>query len=163
MRRKDREVTELNAIKEMLDTANILVLGLVEDNQAYMIPLNFGLSCENQIITIYYHAAKEGRKLDILATNDQVSFLVYQDLTVKMLENGEQATNYYKSVMGTGINQEVIDLTEKRAIVKLLLERYEYTGDQDVPDRAINNTYIGKITVNSISGKANLPGSQTHD
>lgn len=42
MRRKDREVTELEAVKEIIRQCDVLRLGLVDGDYPYIVPMNFG-------------------------------------------------------------------------------------------------------------------------
>ncbi len=42
MRRKDREVTDFDKMMEILSACDCCRLGLVDENGAYIVPLNFG-------------------------------------------------------------------------------------------------------------------------
>lgn len=42
MRRKDREVTELEAVKEIIRQCDVLRLGLADGDYPYIVPMNFG-------------------------------------------------------------------------------------------------------------------------
>ena len=41
---------------------------------AYVVPLNFGYTCEDGAFTFYCHSAKEGKKLDVIRKNASVAF-----------------------------------------------------------------------------------------
>ena len=41
MRRLDKEITDLQLITEILEKSEICRLGLVENNEAYIVPVNF--------------------------------------------------------------------------------------------------------------------------
>ena len=42
MRRKDREVTDFSRMLEIVQRCDCCRIGLVEDGEAYIVPLNFG-------------------------------------------------------------------------------------------------------------------------
>ena len=44
MRRRDREVTDMNEILRILKTANVLHLGLTDGDMPYVLPMNYGFS-----------------------------------------------------------------------------------------------------------------------
>ena len=47
MRRRDREVTDLNEIIHILDSGKVLHLGLVDQGKPYIVPMNYGYVMEN--------------------------------------------------------------------------------------------------------------------
>ena len=69
MRRKDREIIEIQAIEEIIRRSLVCRLGLSDENGIpYIVPLCFGYHDR----TVYFHTAQEGKKLDILQKNDRV-------------------------------------------------------------------------------------------
>lgn len=42
MRRKDREVTELAQIEEILEKGKVVHLGMIDGDFPYIVPLNYG-------------------------------------------------------------------------------------------------------------------------
>lgn len=49
-------------------------LAMVDNDRPYVVPLNYGYTYENGTLTLYFHCAAEGRKIDILKTNSDVCF-----------------------------------------------------------------------------------------
>ena len=45
MRRKDREITDGEKIREIIEGCDCLRLGLCDDEGMYIVPLNFGAVC----------------------------------------------------------------------------------------------------------------------
>ena len=73
VRRQDRLMDEARAI-ELLSTSEYGVLSMVDqEGTAYGVPLNFVWDGES---SIYMHCAPEGRKLEALEKNPNVSFCV---------------------------------------------------------------------------------------
>ncbi len=47
MRRRDREVTDLNQIFEIVRNCSVAHVGMVENGKPYVVALNFGYKCQN--------------------------------------------------------------------------------------------------------------------
>jgi len=154
MRRKDREVAEISEIKEIIKNGQVVVLGLVDGETPYLVPLNYAFVDERGQASLYFHSALAGHKIDLIKENNKCSFVIYNDLGVKATEQGRSATNYYECIMGDGTITELTDLTDKRAGAKRLLEKYGFPN-LGVDDEALNKTFIAKIVINKMSGKKN--------
>ena len=74
MRRKDREVTRHGDLMEMVARFKVCRLGLWDGREVYVVPLNFGYEEKNGSLSLFFHCAREGRKLDILQNRPEVSF-----------------------------------------------------------------------------------------
>lgn len=70
MRRKDKEISDINEIEKILAEAKIGIVGLSENGLAYTVPVNFVYSEE----AIFFHSSSKGRKVNILKKNNSVSF-----------------------------------------------------------------------------------------
>ena len=66
MRRKDREVTELETVKEIIRQCDVLRLGLADGDYPYIVPMNFGWEEKEGRLYFYLHGAAEGRKAELL-------------------------------------------------------------------------------------------------
>jgi nitroimidazol reductase NimA-like FMN-containing flavoprotein (pyridoxamine 5'-phosphate oxidase superfamily) len=62
MRKKDKEIKDKELMESILKRAIICRMGLSENNVPYIVPLNFGY--KNNFL--YFHSAKEGRKIDMI-------------------------------------------------------------------------------------------------
>ena len=74
MRKREREITDLEEIRSILDQCKILHLGLSDDGQPYVVPLNYGYTLENGALTFYVHGAVEGYKYEVIQKNPRISF-----------------------------------------------------------------------------------------
>ena len=122
MRRKDREVTDLHQILQIVDQAKILHLGLFDEDFPYIVPLHYGYEYREGTLTFYMHGAKEGHKLDLIKKNPRVC--VELDCDVELIPGGDIACKYgsaYASVIGRGQAELVTDEEEKIKGLKLLM------------------------------------------
>ncbi|PID57865.1 hypothetical protein CSB45_06515 [candidate division KSB3 bacterium] len=68
MRRKDKEICDIQQIEAIITASTVCRLGLCLHGRPYVVPLNFGYNDR----TIYLHSAQKGKKLDILRQNPRV-------------------------------------------------------------------------------------------
>ena len=115
MRRKDRAVTEKEAIEILIKGEHGILSMCTPENEGYGIPLNYVLD-NNQI---YFHSAAAGSKLDYLRTNNKVSFCVVGNTTVIPSDFG----TLYESAIVSGTTSEV-DGNEKRDALIKIIEKY---------------------------------------
>ena len=102
MRRKDREVTDQGRIQDILSRCIGCRLGFYEAGEVYIVPLNFGYQMDKDATVLYFHSAKEGRKIDLIAQNPSVGFELD---TGYALHGGDSACSYsaaFESIIGTG-------------------------------------------------------------
>ncbi len=113
MRRKDREVSDKKEIIAIINRCDLCRLALAENNQPYIVPMNFGYSFENEQLIIYFHGAHAGKKLDIIRQNPNACFEM--DCSTELIK-GKQACDYsmaYESVIGNGVIEFISDKTDK--------------------------------------------------
>lgn len=65
MSRKDKEITGPKIIEDLLRTADIVRIAMIDGDEPYLVPLNYGY----QNNALYIHCAKEGRKINIIKKN----------------------------------------------------------------------------------------------
>ena len=152
-RRNDREVAGLENILTILDKCDIMRLGLSVDNKPYIVPMNFAYELEDENIRIYFHCASEGRKMDMIAQNNNVCFET--DCSYKMLK-GETACGCsaeFESVIGEGNITVLTDGTKKIDALDMLMKRYGFTGKPYYKPHELLAVTILQISVTSITGK----------
>lgn len=153
--RREREVTELNEIIKILDTCMILHLGLVDGDEPYVVPLNYGYAMEDGKLTLYMHGAKTGHKLDLIRANPKVFFEM--DCDVHPFE-GNHACQYgttYASVMGRGVAQIVEDVDEKIKALTIFMKTQ--TGkDFEFNEKLASVVSIIKVDVSDYTAKRRL-------
>ena len=150
--RREREVTDLNEIKAILDKCMIVHLGLVDGDEPYVVPLNYGYTMDNGKLTLYMHGARTGYKLDLMRANPNVFFEM--DCDVEPFE-GKSACQYgtgYASVMGRGLAEIVEDVEEKKKALSILMKTQ--TGkDFEFTDKLVSVVSVFKINVLDYSAK----------
>lgn len=149
MRRKDKEITDDSVIQEILAKSRICRLGLVENEEAYIVPVNYGYQNGN----IYIHSAAQGRKMEILKKNNLVAFEIeYSEEVIKDDKPCEWSARY-RSVMGRGTVNIVTDPTEKKAGLDIIMRKHGSEGELIYDESSVSRIVLLVLRINSISGK----------
>ena len=152
MTKRERQVTDPQQIRDILDKSKVLHLGLAVDNEPYVVPMNYGYTYENENLVIYLHSAVRGKKLDMIRSNPKVFFEMDCDLTPF---EGEKPCQYglaYSSVMGRGTARIVEDVEEKKKAMAILMKTQ--TGkDFSFNERLVSIVAVIRIDVAEYTAK----------
>ena len=152
MTRRELEVTDQTEIIKILDQCRVLHLGLVDDGQPYIIPMNYGYTMENEKLTLYVHGATEGYKLDVIRKNPAACFEMECDVAPF---EGKVACQYgmcYSSIFGKG-TVEIIDNVEEKKQAMTLLMKTQTGKDFTFDDRMVSIVSVIKIHVSEYTAK----------
>ena len=152
MTRREREITDIDEIRGILDRAKIVHVGMVDGNRPYVVPMNYGYTLNDGKLTFYLHGAMRGRKLDVIRTNPNV--FVELDTDIVPFE-GEVACKYglcYSSVMGEGVAEIVEDTELKKEALSIFMKTQ--TGkDFEFNDKMVSVVSIIKINISEFTAK----------
>lgn len=140
MRRKDREMDREFAYS-LIDKASFGTLSLRDEDKPYGIPLSLVREGDN----LYFHSAKQGKKVELLAHNPYVSVTFVGDTNIPELFSQEELeemardeskaavlisnvfTTEFASAIVTGRAQLVAEEAERVKAIKLICEKYTPT------------------------------------
>jgi len=148
MRNAEAEITDRTEIDTIIKSSQAFRLALCDNGRPYIVPLCFGYDG----VDLYFHAAKEGEKLNIIRRNPRVCFEFDHIMGVEQADLPCSWGIGYESVIGFGTVKILEDIEEKRAGLTLIMAQY---SDQSFTfkDAAIHATTVFKITIESITGK----------
>ena len=151
MRRKDREQSTEFALKTAQECEFAVISMIDTDGRPYGVPVSTVLDGE----ALYFHSAKEGRKIDCLRRSPAVHIVCVGAVR----RAADEFTTGYECAMIEGICTEVTDDAEKIRALRLLCKKYT-PQNMDHFDRAIqaslHRTGVYKIAVLSVTGKAKV-------
>lgn len=136
MRRKDREVTDRNEITEILDACKTACIAMLDGDMPYVVPLSYGYEFNGDRLILYFHSAKEGRKLEILKRSPRVCFTIFREGEPSYVETAPCSSgSYYSSVIGNGDVSFIEEPAEKcHALQKMFAQQsgktVEFTEEQ---------------------------------
>ena len=156
MRLANREILSQEQLKQVLQHCQVCHVAFCQENCPYVVPLNFGYQLdETGKLTLYFHGASKGTKLDMLRANPQVAFSMESGATIVTGDTPCQFSCHYQSIAGTGTALLLEDLEEKRHALNRIMEHYTAQESFSYPDAAVQNLTVFQIQVQQYSGKQN--------
>jgi len=119
LRRADKEIADRGEIDKILRKATVCRLGLVDNAIPYVVPLSFGYEGN----TLYFHSAREGKKVGLLKRNAAVCFEFDVDVEPVRSETSCGWTMRYRSVIGSGTASFVEDPGAKSAALETIMRQ----------------------------------------
>lgn len=119
MRRQDRAITDEAAIEKLLVEGAYTTIALADGDEPYVVTLSYGYDANAR--RLYFHAAHEGRKIDMIAKNPRAcATVIAQD----GYTTGE-CEHPYRSLVMSGTMRIVTDDSEKLAAIHALVNHLE--------------------------------------
>ena len=147
MRRKDKELADSKEIEGIVKKATVCRLGLMDEDEAYIVPVNFGYEKN----AIYFHSALEGRKIELIKRNDKVCFEVEADVGIEKNDKSECSVKY-RSVIGMG-RARILESAEERVRGLKAIMRQCAGGEYSFVEEKLNSVLVVEIKIENITGK----------
>ncbi len=125
MLRVDKEMKDPSEVERVLRSGRYATIGLCDGSEPYVITLSYGYDGAGR--TLFFHTAKEGRKLDIIARNPRACATVISD---RGYVQGK-CDHAYSSVVLHGRMSRVEDLDGKLKALGTMIDHLD-----DDPARA---------------------------
>ncbi len=153
MRRKDREVTDPMAIAEIISRCTCCRIGFYDDGEVYIVPLNFGYEIKDDTYVLYFHGAKEGRKIALIQKSPNVGFEMDTNYTLKAADIACGCSAGFQSVIGSGVVSIVSELAEKKHGLSLLMEHNTGKREWSFDEKMLGAVAVFKLVVTKMSCK----------
>ena len=148
MRRKEKEITDKTAMESIILKSSVCRLAFSEKNRPYIVPLCFGYEDD----TLYFHSAREGRKLDILRKNNMVCFEFDIDNEIVEADDACAWGMKFQSVIGFGRGSIIDDIESKRKALNIIMQQYS-RNSYEYPDKAVKKIVVIKVEIEHMTGK----------
>jgi nitroimidazol reductase NimA-like FMN-containing flavoprotein (pyridoxamine 5'-phosphate oxidase superfamily) len=152
MRRKEREITKISEIESIISKSDVCRIAIANENMPYIVTMNFGYS-GGKAPSLYFHCAREGRKLDMMRQNNFVCFEMDTDHSIYKGEKGCEWGMNYSSVVGYGRISIVEDIAERLAGLNHIMNHYGGSGLYSYDEKVLARTTILKLEISEMSGK----------
>lgn len=146
MRREDHRMPA-DECDALLRRAEVLRLGMFDDDGPYVVPVNFGYDGE----CIYVHGPREGRRIALLAEGARLCFEVDEGEIVP----GDAAcsfTSRFRSVIGYGTARLLEAEADKRHGLDVIMRHYGSTAE-GIPAAKLGITSVMELRIESMDGK----------
>lgn len=150
VRRKDKEITDEAAMKKILGSTQYVTIAMAKDNRPYLVSLSHGYDADSNCV--YFHCAKEGKKLDYLRANERVWG---QAIIDGGYVQGE-CNHIYVSVMFEGRVSFIDDREEKWEAASLMTRQLDRNAEAMISNRRPENldrAVFAKIEIGHMTGK----------
>lgn len=151
IRRKDKEITDTNELKRILNKTKYVTVAMCLNNEPYLATLTHGYDEPNNCI--YFHCAAEGKKINILRSNNRVWG---QALIDKGYVQGS-CDHLYATVQFSGRVTFVEEVAEKEHALKVMINSLDDNPDEIIKKQllpqSVQKVKIGRIGIDCMSGK----------
>ena len=153
MRRSDREIKSREDILAVLGKCSVMRLAINTPDYPYVVPLNYGVETEGGSITLWFHCAAEGMKLDLIKADRRVGFEA--DCSHNLSAGGRACTYTmeYESVVGCGEVSIAEGNDAKRQGMLAIMRHYAPERDFDFTDSELADVCVLRLDVARITGK----------
>ena len=148
LRREDKEIIDSEKIEEVIKKATVCRLGLVDRDEAYIVPVNFGYERN----AVYFHSALEGRKIELIKKNNKVCFEIDTDVEVNKAEETCDWGMKYRSVIGAG-RAHILETDEEKLRGLKVIMRQCAGGEYGFSEEKWDSVLVVEIKIESITGK----------
>ncbi len=138
---------------EILNSCDCCRIGCWDGKNVYIVPLNFGYEVNNETLILYFHSAKEGRKIDLIKQHQTIGFEM--DTRHELVE-GTTACGFsyrYQSIIGTGAVSMITDRTEKIHGLTQIMSHYSSKQHWSFSEQMIDLAAVMKVEVTEWSCK----------
>ena len=143
-------IEDINEVQALFERALVGYMAMCRHNEPYAVPLSFVFHNGK----IYFHSALTGQKLDYLAANARVCFVVHELDEVYQGTNACNTGIRYHSAMAFGQAQIITDHTHKLEALNLLVAKY--SPGRQVTTNDLSRTAVVEIVVERMTGKRNV-------
>jgi nitroimidazol reductase NimA-like FMN-containing flavoprotein (pyridoxamine 5'-phosphate oxidase superfamily) len=148
MRRKEREITGRMEIDEIVYSEKVMHLALSDNNTPFLVPLFYAYDG----VSLYFHSAKAGTKIEILKRNNQVCFEIYTGYGIIEDEKACDFEARHHTVIGFGKAFFIEDEEEKIKALDKIVGRFT-DKKFEYPKGNLSATNVIRIDIEMIKGK----------
>lgn len=151
MRRKEKEITSKQELIDILATTKYVTVAMCIEHNPYLVTLTHGYDVKNN--SLYFHCAKEGKKIDILKQNN----VVWGQALIDHGYVEGKCDHLYATINFKGRVSFIEDIDEKEHALKIMIKQQEKIPEQVMKDQitkeSLRNVTIGRIDLTFLSGK----------
>jgi len=148
VRRKEKQIDDPAEIQRVLQAATVCFLALYDDDAPYVVPLSFAYTDGR----LYFHSAREGRKITLIRSHPRVGFAVGIETGLVPGAGACDWGMHYRSVIGRGRAVIVEDDPEKVRALDLIMAHYGGPAGGYDP-RRVAATCVIRLEIEAMSGK----------
>jgi nitroimidazol reductase NimA-like FMN-containing flavoprotein (pyridoxamine 5'-phosphate oxidase superfamily) len=115
--------------------------------------MSFGFTFDREVLTLYFHSANEGKKLEFLRGDPVVCFEMDAAGQFTMGDRACSGSLSYQSVIGWGKAEFITGAEEKAGALRSILDHYTGKSEHEFSKAALDETAVFKVVSNEYTGK----------
>ncbi|MFX1251998.1 MAG: pyridoxamine 5'-phosphate oxidase family protein [Promethearchaeota archaeon] len=151
IRRKEKAITDKDEMIRILQTTQYITIAMCKDNRPYLVTLSHGYDKDRHCL--YFHCAREGKKIGYLAANNIVWG---QALIDKGYVQGA-CDHLYATTQFKGRVTFIEDIEEKKHALMVMIHALDSNPEkiiaEQLKEKSVINVNIGRIDIEHMSGK----------
>lgn len=151
IRRKEKAIESKEEMIAVLENCKYITIAMSHNNEPYLVTLNHGYDREKNCI--YFHCAREGKKVDILTNNNVVWGQAIED---HGYAEGS-CDHLYATTQFKGQVSFIEDVKEKELALRIIIKSLEPDPqtviDDQITEKSVQRVHIGRIDIEYMSGK----------
>jgi uncharacterized protein len=153
MRRADRRMDGKADLTAVFDEADACSIAFAVGSEPYIVRLNYGYEWEGELPVLFFHCAREGRKLVLMRANPRVCFSL--DVGHELVKGSSPCEwgMKYASIVGYGTLSEVEGDAERRSALDKVMRHYGWGGEGSYAEGPMSATKVLRLEVAEMSGK----------
>jgi nitroimidazol reductase NimA-like FMN-containing flavoprotein (pyridoxamine 5'-phosphate oxidase superfamily) len=152
MRREDREIKDPGELEMIISASDVCRVAFADNNLPYIVTMNFGYSGGDRPC-FYFHCANEGKKLQMLRSNDFVCFELDTDHEIYEGDNGCDWGMKFSSIVGYGRISVLTGREERIEGLNCIMSHYSDREGFTYDERVLGNTTILRLDIGEMTGK----------
>lgn len=155
IRKGEREIKEPSDIEKIISGSEVCRIALADKNIPYIVTMNFGYS-GSPVSRLFFHCAREGRKIDMIRKNNYVCFQMDSDRKLIM---GKEACDFsmgYSSTIGWGYIYIIDNEEEKREGLNIIMNHYTDIEEFRYEPEVLKKTLVLRLDIVYLTCKRHL-------
>ena len=153
MRRKDREITDRAELLSIMEGCSVCRVALKDEEGLYIVPLSFGYIAKDDDLRLYFHSAKEGRKVRAIGQGAEAAFEMEEEFVLVPDHTACTHGGRFCSIVGSGRIAPVEEVSAKQQALEALMQHMTGKAWAITPEQT-EDVQVYELTVQQISGKA---------
>ena len=153
MRRNDKNIKDIDLIKEIISKCQVVEVAMCKDNAPYLVPLNYGYEFNGEKLVLYCHCANKGKKLDILDENPNVFIEIHNEKNIIESNTTCESGFEYFSIMSPGKVEFIHNIYDKIHGLNKIMEHYTSKNTNEFKNECLNKIFLLKVTCTDVSAK----------
>jgi nitroimidazol reductase NimA-like FMN-containing flavoprotein (pyridoxamine 5'-phosphate oxidase superfamily) len=153
IRKQKFAVYEKEKIESIIQRATVCRLGLMDGENPYIVPMNFGYESGS----LYFHMGQNGRKIEYLLRSPNIAFEIDTGHVIRS-EDACAWDMQYECVMGHGTALFLNDREQKMRALNIIMKHYS-DREWTFPLAKVDKTVILQVSIETVSAKSNMKES----